>query len=41
VEGSGAVALAAVLAGRAGPGVVIVTGRNIDLGLLAEILAGG
>jgi threonine dehydratase len=41
VEGSGAVALAAVLSGRAGPGVVIVTGRNIDLGLYAEVLAGG
>jgi threonine dehydratase len=40
VEGSGAVALAAVLSGRAGPGVVIVTGRNIDLGLYAEVLAG-
>jgi threonine dehydratase len=44
VEGSGAVGLAAVLAGRfapvAGTTAIVVTGRNIDLGLLAEVLAG-
>jgi threonine dehydratase len=44
VEGSGAVGLAAVLAGRVGPAggatAVVLTGRNIDLGLLAEVLAG-
>jgi threonine dehydratase len=39
-EGAGALALAAALAGRAGGGkvVCIVSGGNIDLGKLAEIL---
>jgi threonine dehydratase len=44
-EGSGAVGLAAVLAGRfapvAGATAIVVTGRNIDLRLLAEVLAEG
>jgi threonine dehydratase len=41
-EGAGALAPAAALAGRAGTGrvVCIVSGGNIDLGKLAEILAG-
>ena len=43
VEGSAAVALAAVLGGGlpsvAGATAVVVTGRNIDLSLLAEVLA--
>jgi threonine dehydratase len=43
VEGSGAVGLAAVLAGRFAPvdgtTAIVVTGRNIDLRLLAEVLA--
>jgi threonine dehydratase len=43
VEGAGAVGLAAVLAGRfasvAGATAIVVTGRNIDLRLLAEVLA--
>jgi threonine dehydratase len=41
-EGAGALAPAAALAGRAGGGrvVCIVSGGNIDLGKLAEILAG-
>jgi ornithine cyclodeaminase/alanine dehydrogenase-like protein (mu-crystallin family) len=39
-EGAGALALAAVLAGRAGPGkvVCIVSGGNINLATLSEIL---
>jgi threonine dehydratase len=42
-EGAGALALAAALAGRAGEGkvVCIVSGGNIDFGVLSEILAGG
>jgi threonine dehydratase len=43
VEGSGAVALAALLAGvydPAGPVAIIVSGGNIDDALLAEVLAG-
>jgi threonine dehydratase len=42
-EGAGALALAAALSGRAGTGkvVCIVSGGNIDLSTLAEILAGG
>jgi len=42
-EGAGALALAAALAGRAGPGkvVCIVSGGNINLGKLSEILQGG
>ena len=42
-EGAGALALAAALAGRAGTGkvVCIVSGGNINLGKLAEILEGG
>ena len=41
-EGAGALALAAALSGRAGSGkiVCIVSGGNINLGTLAEILAG-
>ena len=41
-EGAGALALAAALAGRAGPGkiVCIVSGGNINLSKLAEILNG-
>jgi threonine dehydratase len=42
-EGAGALAPAAALAGRAGPGkvVCIVSGGNINLAKLAEILTGG
>jgi threonine dehydratase len=42
-EGAGALALAAALSGRAGSGklVCIVSGGNINLATLAEILAGG
>jgi threonine dehydratase len=42
-EGAGALAPAAALAGRAGTGkiVCIVSGGNINLAKLAEILAGG
>ena len=42
-EGAGALALAAALSGRAGSGTVvcIVSGGNINLGKLAEILTGG
>jgi threonine dehydratase len=42
-EGAGALALAAALAGRAGSGkvVCIVSGGNINLGKLSEILQGG
>jgi threonine dehydratase len=42
-EGAGALAVAAALAGRAGTGkvVCIVSGGNIDLAKLAEILRGG
>jgi threonine dehydratase len=42
-EGAGALALAAVLAGRGGSGkvVCIVSGGNINLAKLAEILEGG
>ena len=42
-EGAGALATAAALAGRAGPGkvVCIVSGGNINLAKLAEILEGG
>jgi threonine dehydratase len=42
-EGAGALATAAALAGRAGPGkvVCIVSGGNIDQAKLAEILRGG
>ena len=42
-EGAGALALAAALAGRAGPGkvVCIVSGGNINLAKLAEIVLGG
>jgi threonine dehydratase len=42
VEGAGALAAAAALAGRAGDGriVCIVSGGNIDLAVLGEILAG-
>jgi threonine dehydratase len=41
-EGAGALALAAALVGRAGPGrvVCIVSGGNIDASVLAEILRG-
>jgi threonine dehydratase len=41
-EGAGALATAAALSGRAGPGrvVCIVSGGNINLGKLAEILTG-
>ena len=41
-EGAGALALAAALSGRAGSGkvVCVVSGGNIDLGKLAEILDG-
>jgi threonine dehydratase len=41
-EGAGALALAAALAGEAGEGkvVCIVSGGNIDLAVLSEILAG-
>ena len=41
-EGAGALASAAALAGRAGPGkvVCIVSGGNIDLSKLAEIIGG-
>jgi threonine dehydratase len=41
-EGAGALALAAALSGRAGSGTVvcIVSGGNINLGKLAEILTG-
>jgi threonine dehydratase len=43
VEGAGALATAAALAGRAGAGkvVCIVSGGNINLATLAEILGGG
>jgi threonine dehydratase len=44
VEGSGAVALAALRAGRVaanGRTAVVVTGRNIALPALAEVLAAG
>jgi threonine dehydratase len=42
-EGAGALALATALAGRAGTGkvVCIVSGGNINLGKLSEILQGG
>jgi threonine dehydratase len=42
-EGAGALATAAALAGRAGSGkiVCIVSGGNINLATLAEILGGG
>jgi threonine dehydratase len=42
-EGAGALALAAALAGRAGTGkvVCIVSGGNINLAKLSEILQGG
>jgi threonine dehydratase len=42
-EGAGALAAAAALAGRAGAGkvVCIVSGGNINLAKLAEILKGG
>jgi threonine dehydratase len=42
-EGAGALALAAALSGRAGSGkvVCVVSGGNINLGTLAEILGGG
>jgi threonine dehydratase len=42
-EGAGALATAAALTGRAGPGkvVCIVSGGNIDLAKLADILRGG
>jgi threonine dehydratase len=41
-EGAGALALAAALSGRAGSGTIvcIVSGGNINLGKLAEILTG-
>jgi len=41
-EGAGALAAAAALSGRAGPGkvVCIVSGGNINLGKLADILQG-
>jgi len=41
-EGAGALALAAALSGRAGSGkvVCVVSGGNINLGKLAEILNG-
>ena len=41
-EGAGALAVAAALAGRAGPGkvVCVISGGNINLSKLAEILAG-
>jgi threonine dehydratase len=41
-EGAGALAAAAALGGRAGPGkvVCIVSGGNINLGKLADILQG-
>jgi threonine dehydratase len=42
-EGAGALAPAAALTGRAGPGkvVCVVSGGNINLTKLAEILTGG
>ena len=44
VEGAGSASVAAVRAGRVGPGtgptVVVVTGRNFDRKLLASILSG-
>jgi threonine dehydratase len=42
-EGAGALATAAALAGRAGSGnvVCVVSGGNINLNTLAEILGGG
>ena len=42
-EGAGALAPAAALSGQAGPGkvVCVVSGGNLDLGLLASILNGG
>jgi threonine dehydratase len=42
-EGAGAVGIAAVLGGRVapvGPTVIVVSGGNIDMGLLAELLSG-
>ncbi|HEX4062080.1 MAG TPA: pyridoxal-phosphate dependent enzyme [Streptosporangiaceae bacterium] len=42
-EGAGALAIAAALSGQAGPGkvVCVVSGGNLDLGLLSSILNGG
>jgi len=42
VEGAGALALAAALAGRAGRGTIVsvVSGGNVDLPVLARLLAG-
>jgi threonine dehydratase len=42
-EGAGALATAAALAGQAGPGkvVCVVSGGNLDLGLLSRILNDG
>lgn len=44
VEGSGAVGLAALLAGRigglAGPAALVLSGRNVDPNRLADIIAG-
>jgi threonine dehydratase len=42
-EGAGALATAAALSGQAGPGkvVCVVSGGNLDLGLLSSILNGG
>jgi threonine dehydratase len=42
-EGAGALATAVALSGRAGGGkvVCVVSGGNIDFGVLATILAGG
>ncbi|MGH3159890.1 MAG: threonine ammonia-lyase [Streptosporangiaceae bacterium] len=42
-EGAGALATAAALSGQAGPGkvVCVVSGGNLDLGLLSDILTGG
>jgi threonine dehydratase len=42
-EGAGALATAAALSGQAGPGkvVCVVSGGNLDLGLLSRILNGG
>lgn len=44
VEGAGAVAVAAVLAGKvrpAGPAVLVLSGRNIDMGVHRRIVCGG
>jgi threonine dehydratase len=43
LEGAGAVGIAALLAGKvklAGPAVLILSGRNIDMGLHRQIICG-